>query len=133
MALKLLLVDDGEVLCEVPLSLDASMERELQELMEEGLSLLNALASSFSHARRLQILAEFLKGGFDELEFSELTSRLGLNPKQIWEHVKALERSGVIERRGWGRYAVSRLGATAVLMVGLSLHRMLRVLEGRFP
>lgn len=130
MTLRLLIVKDDTILYEAPLTPEAyDIEHVVEEIVGGELWFLNALSSLFSNMRRLQIMSELLKSYEEELEFSELILRLRLNPKQVWEHVKALERSGLIERRGWGRYAVSKLGLATMLLTCSGFPRLLKLLE----
>ena len=130
--LKLMLVEDGKTLWEMPLDARQWDRRtlrrefdEVEEEMERFERLFNALANE-GRMRMMRTLSD----NFDRsMAFTELMNTLGMNPKIVSDSTKRLRSTGLIEKDGDGRYRPTRTGEAQFLMMSVAMRRMLEILE----
>jgi predicted transcriptional regulator len=130
--LKLMLVEDGNVLWEIPLAARQwerrTLRRELAETERETArfeDLFNALANR----SRMRMMRSFFDDTDASKGFTELMNELGMNPKIVSDSTKRLRRSGLIEKDDEGRYRTTRNGEAQFLMMSVAMRRMLEILE----
>lgn len=132
MKLKLLLKKDGEVLFEMPLSMEEWPKQRLEtELAFSKIELekLSKLFDALSHETRLRMMKQLLQDDDLTLGFGEFMRDLGLNPKTVWESTRKLQESGLLIRSEDGRYRASEPGAAEFLLLSLALRRLFKAVE----
>jgi len=130
--LKLMLVEDGRVLLELPLSArgwDRSELRREFEGLDSDLERFSRLFNALSNAGRIRMMGTFFEDVGRPLAFTELMNQLGMNPKIVWDGTRRLRQTGLIEKDDEGRYRPTRDGEAQFLMVSIALRRLLRILE----
>jgi DNA-binding transcriptional ArsR family regulator len=131
MKLKLLLMRDGETLFEVPLSPEDWVRKDLEEELketEESFERFSKIFDALSHETRLRMMMRLLGADDRTLSFADFMQDLDLNPKIVWENSRKLEKGGLLEKTGRGKYACSEFGET-FMMVSLALRRLIESLE----
>ena len=132
MKLRLLLAKDGEILFEIPLSMeDWPKERLAQELasFEREFDQFSKLFQALSHRTRLRMMNRLVEDEDLTLGFVDFIKDLGLNPKIVWEGTKKLREGGLLVKSDDGKYQCSEFGQAGFLMVSLALRRLFQVLE----
>jgi len=132
MKLKLLLKKDGEVLFEMPLSMEEWPKQRLEtELAFSKIELerFSKLFDALSHETRLNMMKHLLQDEDLTLGFGEFMRDLGLNPKTVWESTRKLQESGLMTRSEDGRYRASEPGAAEFLLLSLALRRLFKAVE----
>jgi len=130
--LKLLLVQDGKVLFEMPLSIADWSKEELEsefEATEGEFAKFSKLFDALSHETRLRMMRRLVEEENRTLSFADFMRDLNLNPKTVWENSKKLEESGLLKKTGRGRYSCSDFGQTTFIMMSLALHRFIESLQ----
>ncbi len=130
--LKLMLVDDGRVLLELPLSTRNWDRRELEREFEDfdrDVERVSRLFNALSNASRLRMMRAFLDRVDHSLAFTELMNLLDMNPKLVWDSTRRLRRLGLIEKDDEGRYRSTQEGEAQFLMASIALRRLLQILE----
>jgi DNA-binding HxlR family transcriptional regulator len=130
--LKLMLVEDGKTLWEMPLDARQwdrrSLRREFDEVegeMERFGRLFNAMANK----GRMRMMRAFFDDIDHSMAFTELMNELGMNPKIVSDSTKRLRSTGFIEKDGDGRYRPTRTGEAQFLVMSVAMRRMLEILE----
>ena len=130
--MKLLLVQDGRVLAEMPLSMaewpKKRLEHELDSFEREA-EKFSRLFDALSHQTRLRMMKRLFEDEDQKLGFVDFMRDLGLNPKVVWESTRKLQQGGLLEKASDGKYRCSDVGAVEFLMVSLVLRRLLQALE----
>jgi len=130
--LKLLLKKNGEVLFEMPLSMEEwtkqGLERELA-FSETELDKFSKLFDALSHGTRLKMMTRLLEEDDMTLGFGEFMRDLGLNPKTVWESTRKLQESGLLVKSEDGKYHASESGAAGFLLLSLALRRVFKAME----
>ena len=132
MKLRLLLAKDGEILFEIPLSMeDWPKERLGQELasFEREFDQFSKLFQALSHQTRLRMMKRLFEDEDLTLGFADFMKDLSLNPKIVWEGTRKLRESGLLVKSDEGKYQCSEVGQAEFLMLSLALRRLLQVLE----
>ncbi len=132
MKLKLQLKKDGEVVFEIPLSMEDWTKRRLTEELtsfEREFDRFSKLFDALSHENRLRMMKRLLEDDDLTLGFGEFMRDLGLNPKTVWESTKKLQESGLVIRSKDGKYKCSEPGAAEFLMLSLALRRLFEAVE----
>jgi len=132
MKLRLLLVGDGKVLFEVPLSMnDWPKERLENELtsFEEEFDKFSRLFDALSHETRLRMMKRLFEDEDRKIGFGDFMKDLDLNPKIVWESTKKLRESGLLVKSEDGKYRCSELGEAQFLMLSLALRRLLQAMR----
>jgi DNA-binding transcriptional ArsR family regulator len=132
MKLRLLLVSDGKVLFEIPLSMnDWPKERLENELtsFEEEFDKFSRLFDALSHETRLRMMKRLFEEEDRKIGFGDFMKDLDLNPKTVWESTKKLRASGLLVKSEDGKYRCSQLGEAQFLMVSLALRRLLQAMQ----
>jgi DNA-binding transcriptional ArsR family regulator len=132
MKLRLLLVSDGKVLFEIPLSMnDWPKERLENELtsFEEEFDKFSRLFDALSHETRLRMMKRLFEEEDRKIGFGDFMKDLDLNPKIVWESTKKLRASGLLVKSEDGKYRCSELGEAQFLMVSLALRRLLQAMQ----
>jgi DNA-binding transcriptional ArsR family regulator len=127
MKLSLRLVRDGETLFEIPLSPGDWSKQALEEELdknEESMIRLSEIFDALSHQTRLRMMSRLVEANDRTLSFGEFMQDLDLNPKIVWENSRKLEKGGLLERTGRGKYACSEFGET-FMMISLALRRLI--------
>jgi DNA-binding HxlR family transcriptional regulator len=130
--LKLMLVEDGKVLLEMPLSMKSWDRRELkQELdgFDEQIESMSGLFRVLSNEGRMRMMSAFFESEDRNMAFTELMNELGMNPKLIWDSTKRLSRSGLIEKDDEGRYLPTREGEAQFLVLGVAMRHIMQILR----
>ncbi len=130
--LKLMLVEDGRTLWEIPLEAHqwdrGDLRREFDEI-EEEMDRFERLFNALANEGRMRMMRAL----FDDLDmsmaFTELMNELGMNPKIVSDSTKRLRRSGLIEKDNDGRYRPTRRGEAQFLMMSVAMRRMLEILD----
>jgi len=132
MKLRLLLVGDGKVLFEVPLSMnDWPKERLENELtsFEEEFDKFSRLFDALSHETRLRMMKRLFEDKDRKIGFGDFMKDLDLNPKIVWESTKKLRDSGLLVKSEDGKYRCPELGEAQFLMLSLALRRLLQTMQ----
>lgn len=132
MKLRLLLVKDGKVLFEVPLSMnDWPKERLENELtsFEEEFDKFSRLFDALSNETRLRMMKRLFEEEDRNIGFGDFMKDLDLNPKIVWESTKKLRASGFLVKSEDGKYRCSELGEAQFLMLSLALRRLLQAMQ----
>ena len=132
MKLRLLLVGNGKVLFEVPLSIeDWPKERLENELVsfEEEFDKFSMLFDALSHETRLRMMKRLFEDENRKIGFGDFMKDLDLNPKIVWESTKKLRDSGLLVKSEDGKYRCSELGEAQFLMLSLALRRLLQTMR----
>ena len=132
MKLRLLLVGNGKVLFEVPLSMeDWPKERLENELtsFEEEFDRFSRLFDALSHETRLRMMKRLFEDEDRKIGFGDFMKDLDLNPKIVWESTKKLQNSGFLVKSEDGKYRCSELGEAQFLMLSLALRRLLQAMQ----
>ena len=130
--LKLMLVEDDNVLWEIPLNARqwdrTSLSREFEE-MEGEMARFENLFNALANRGRMRMMRSFFDTADRSMGFTELMNELGMNPKIVSDSTKRLRRSGLIEKDDAGRYRTTRNGEAQFLMMSVAMRRMLEILE----
>ena len=132
MKLRLLLVGNGKVLFEVPLSVeDWPKERLENELVsfEEEFDKFSRIFDALSHETRLRMMKRLFEDENRKIGFGDFMKDLDLNPKIVWESTKKLRDSGLLVKSEDGKYRCSELGEAQFLMLSLALRRLLQTMR----
>lgn len=130
--LKFLLVEDGRVLFELPLSAqswDRSELRQEFEDLETDMERVSRLFSAFSNVGRIRMMRAFFERIDHSLTFTEMMNELGMNPKLVWDSTRKLRQNRLIEKEEDGKYSLTREGEAQFLMAGIALRRLLQILD----
>jgi len=132
MKLRLLLKKDGEVLFEMPLSMEEwtkqGLERELA-FSELELEKFSKLFDALSHGTRLKMMTRLLEDEDLALGFGEFMHDLRLNPKTVWESTRKLQEGGLLVKSKDGKYRASEPGVVEFLLLSLALRRLFKAVE----
>jgi DNA-binding transcriptional ArsR family regulator len=132
MKLKLLLKKNGDVLFEMPLSMEEwtkpRLERELA-FSEAELERFSKLFDALSHGTRLKMMKHLLEDEDLALGFGDFMRDLRLNPKTVWESSRKLQEGGLMVKSKDGKYRASELGAAEFLLLSLTLRRLFKAVE----
>ena len=130
--LKLMLVEDDNVLWEIPLNARQwdrrSLSREFEE-MEGEMARFESLFNALANRGRMRMMRSFFDTTDRSMGFTELMNELGMNPKIVSDSTKRLRRSGLIEKDDEGRYRTTRNGEAQFLMMSVAMRRMLEILD----
>ena len=132
MKLRLLLVGDGKVLFEIPLSMkDWPKDRLEDELtsFEEDFDKFSRLFDALSHETRLRMMKRLFEEEDRKIGFGDFMKDLDLNPKIVWESTKKLQDSGLLVKSEDGKYRCSEVGEAQFLMLSLALRRLLQTIR----
>ncbi len=132
MKLKLLLKKNGEVLFEIPLSMEEWPKQRLETELTFSKNELEKFAKLFdalSHKTRLKMMKHLLEDDDLTRGFGEFMRDLGLNPKTVWESTRKLQEGGLLVRSEDGRYRASEPGAAEFLLLSLALRRLSKAVE----
>ena len=132
MALKLQLVNDGEVLFEMPLSVERWPKDELKnelDRFEDDFEQFSEFFDVLSNEGRLRMMKQIFEDEDLTLGFSDFMRELNLNPKIVWESTRKLTGCGLLEKSEEGKYTCNRHGQAEFLMVSLALSRLMRALQ----
>ncbi len=130
--LKLLLKKDGEVLFEIPLSMEEWPKQRLETELafsKNELEKFSKLFDALSHITRLKMMKHLLEDDDLTLGFGEFMRDLGLNPKTVWESTRKLQEGGLLVRSEDGKYRASEPGAAEFLLLSLVLRRLSKAVE----
>ena len=129
--LKLMLVEDGKTLWEMPLQARnwdrRSLRREFDE-MENEMKRFEGLFNALANEGRIRMMRSFFDVDHSRA-FTELMNELGMNPKIVSDSTKRLCRTGFIEKDEDGRYRTTRSGEAQFLMMSIAMRRMLKTLD----
>lgn len=132
MSLRLLLVRNGDVLAEVPLSAEAwpqdLLQRELTSF-EQEFDRFTKLFQALSHRTRLRMVKRLFEEHDHTLGFTDFIRELGLNPKIVWQNTRKLCDGGLLQKSDNGKYSFSERGQAEFLMVSLVLRHMQEIFE----
>jgi len=132
MRLKLQLTKNGEVVFEMPLSVeDWTKHRLANELasFEGEFNRFSKLFDALSHETRLRMMKRLLEDDDLTLGFGEFMRDLRLNPKTVWESTRKLQEGGLLVKSKDGRYRCSEPGVAEFLMLSLALRRLFKAVE----
>ncbi|NIO20472.1 MAG: helix-turn-helix domain-containing protein, partial [Candidatus Aenigmarchaeota archaeon] len=107
MKLRLLLVRNGEVLFEVPLSPADWPREQLEdelEAFEADCQRLSKIFDALSHETRLRMMKRLMEEEDRTMNFVDFMRDLDLNPKIVWENAKKLREGGLLEKVERGKY-----------------------------
>ena len=132
MGLKLLLVRNGDVLEEIPLSpKEWSREEWVREAgrLEEGLVEMRRFFELYTNENRLRMMRQLLQEDDFMMSFTEFVKGLHMNPKTAREHAMRLMEAGFLECPERGRYRLSLLAQRGGFTAGLALRRIISILR----
>jgi DNA-binding HxlR family transcriptional regulator len=130
--LKLMLVEDGRTLWEIPLEARqwdrGTLRREFEE-MEYEIGRFERLFNALANEGRMRMMRALFDDTDMSMAFTELMNELGMNPKIVSDSTKRLRRTGLIEKDDDGRYRPTRRGEAQFLMMSVAMRRMLEILD----
>lgn len=130
--LKLMLVEDGKTLWEIPLQArnwdNTSLRHEFKE-MEGEIERFERLFNTLANEGRIRMMRTLFMGHEKSMGFTELMNQLRMNPKIVSESTKRLRQTGFIEKDDNGRYRPTRSGEAQFLMMSVAMRRMLEILD----
>ncbi|UCE96132.1 MAG: winged helix-turn-helix transcriptional regulator [Candidatus Bathyarchaeota archaeon] len=130
--IKLMLVEDENVIFEVPLSRE-ELPREFLEnemnFVERDFQHFSKFFDALSHRNRLRMMKLLIENENLTMGFAEFIRDLGLNPKLVWENTRKLRESGLLRKNANGRYRCSEFGEASFIMLSLVLRRLRNILE----
>lgn len=132
MKLKLQVTKNGEVVFEMPLSMeDWTKSRLTSELtsFEREFDRFQKLFDALSHETRLKMMKRLLEDDDLTLGFADFMRDLSLNPKIVWESTRKLQEGGLLIKSKDGKYRCSEPGVAEFLMLSLALRRLLEAVE----
>ena len=132
MKLKLQLVQDGEILFEMPISpMDWKRNRLENEFktIEGDFKRFSKIFDALSHETRLRMMQRLMEEEDGTMSFSDFMRDLDLNPKLVWENAKKLKEGGLLEKTGRGRYRCSEFGESGFIIISFALRRLREALE----
>jgi len=132
MKLKLQLVQDGEILFEMPISpMDWKRKRLENEFktIEGDFKRFSKIFDALSHETRLRMMKRLMEEEDRTMSFSDFMRDLDLNPKLVWENAKKLKEGGLLEKTGRGRYRCSEFGESGFMIISFALRRLREALE----
>ena len=132
MKLRLLLAKNGEILFEIPLSMeDWPKEHLAQELdsFEREFEQFSKLFQALYHQTRLRMMKRLFEDEDQTLGFADFIKDLDLNPKIVWEGTRKLREGGLVTKSPDGKHRCSDPGVAEFLMLSLALRRMLKAME----
>jgi DNA-binding transcriptional ArsR family regulator len=124
MSLRLLLMRDSEVLCEVPLTPSHCSKDELEAELDDFRRRLFKTYSIMLNENRVRMLRSLMEEEDSTLNFKELMEDLKMNPKIIREHAMRLSDAGFLETPARGRYHLSNAGRVLFMVAGPALLRI---------
>jgi DNA-binding transcriptional ArsR family regulator len=132
MTLKLQLVQDGEVVFEIPLSLTdwpkEQLENEL-EALEDNFQKFSRIFAALSHDTRLRMMKRLMEEEDCTINFTDFMQDLNLNPKIVWENAKKLREEGLLEKVDRGIYRCSDFGQRRFILVSFAFRHLIEALE----
>ncbi len=131
MKLKLLLVRNGNVVSELPLSPDEWRQKEVRDelkVVSEDFGKFSKIFDALSNETRLEMMRMML-GEEAGLSFADFMRGLNLNPKIVWENSRKLIDGGLVEKTRRGQYSCSEFGEKAFIMMSMALRRLMDSLE----
>ena len=132
MKLRLQLTKNGEVVFEMPLSIEdwtkSSLTSELTSV-EREFERLSKLFDALSHETRLKMMKRLLEEDDRTLGFGDFMRDLRLNPKTVWENTRKLQEGGLLVKSKDGKYRFSEPGIAEFLMLSLALRRLFKATE----
>ncbi len=130
--LKLMLVEDGKTLWEMPLDArqwDRCTLRQEFDEVEEEMDRFERLFNALANEGRMRMMRTLFDNFDRSMAFTELMNTLEMNPKIVSDSTKRLRSTGLIEKDGDGRYRPTRTGEAQFLMMSVAMRRMLEILE----
>ena len=131
MGLRLLLVKDSQILCEIPLSPDEWVKNDLEEEFEALHKELQNFAKVLAivmNENRVRMLHCLMNDDDLTLSFTDFRDDLKLNPKMIREHTMKLQEAGFLESPKRGKYRLSKRGEASFMVTGFALRHILKML-----
>lgn len=131
MTIKLQLVRDDRIICEVPLSMGDWRRRDLEDEIDEmrrGLQDFSRVMGALGNANRVRMVAHLFEDEDFTLSFKDFIEELGLNPKLVREHTSRLREAGFLDMPERGKYRLSPIGRIRFLAAGPAMMRILREL-----
>ena len=132
MTLKLLLVRDGEIVCEIPLSPTDWPRHQLEnefKAFEQHFRRFSKIFDALSNETRLRMMRRIVEQESGTMSFADFMRDLNLNPKTVWENSRKLSDGGFLRKTSRGKYSCSGIGETTFLMMSLALSRLIESLE----
>ena len=131
--LRLLLMKDDKILCEIPLSPKDLGEKAFEMQMDhflENFARYSQVTDALSNVNRLRMLRFLLDEEDMTRSFSDFLRGLRMNPKIVREHTIRLREAGYVECPSRGKYRVSQRGSILFMTAGLAVMRVIETLEG---
>jgi DNA-binding transcriptional ArsR family regulator len=129
--LKLLLVRNGDVVYELPLSPEEWRQKEAEDefrVVSQDFERFSKIFDALSNETRLEMMRMML-GEEAGLSFADFMRGLNLNPKIVWENSRKLIDGGLVEKTSRGQYSCSEFGEKAFIMMSMALRRLMDSLE----
>jgi len=130
--LRLQLTKNGEVVFEMPLSIEDWTKRGLASELtsaEREFERFSKLFDALSHETRLKMMKRLLEEDNRTLGFGDFMRDLRLNPKTVWENTRKLQEGGLLVKSKDGKYRFSEPGVAEFLMLSLALRRLFKATE----
>lgn len=132
MTLKLQLVQNGDVLVEIPLSAaDWPRDRLESELVafESGFQNFSRIFDILFHKTRMMMMKRLIEEEDHTMNFADFMRDLNLNPKIVWENAKKLSERGLLEKVARGEYRCSEYGQRRFILINFALRRVIEAIE----
>lgn len=131
--LRLLLMKNDKILCDLPISPRDWPEEEFEEEMDsflEKFARYSQITEALSNLNRLRMLRYLMDEDDFTHSFTDFLRELEMNPKLVREHAVKLREAGYVEPVGRGKYRLSERGRILFMTAGLAVMRVVEALEG---
>jgi DNA-binding transcriptional ArsR family regulator len=132
MTLTLQLIEDGQVIFQIPLSpRDWSREELVNDLdaFEANFQRYSKLFTALSTETRLRMMKRLIERQKRTVTFTDFMQDLDLNPKLVWENTRKLREGGLVVKIGRNGYRCSEFGETSFMMMSLAFRRLIKALD----
>ena len=126
--LKLQLVNDREIIWEIPLSISEWVKEDLEteiDGIERELDSFSNIFEALKNQNRMRMLCSLIEDKNHTLNFTDFIEKFNMNPKLVRENVLKLYYVGLIDKPGRGEYRLTKKGQFCFMMINLTLKKIL--------
>lgn len=132
MKLKLQLVNDGEIIWEIPLSISEWVKEDLEaeiDGIKRRLDSYSDIFEALKNQNRMRMLCSLIEDKNHTLNFTDFMEKFSMNPKLVRENVLKLRYVGLIDKPGRGEYRLTKKGQFCFMMINLTLKKILNSID----
>ena len=126
--LKLQLVNDREIIWEIPLSISEWVKEDLEteiDGIERELDSFSNIFEALKNQNRMRMLCSLIEDKNHTLNFTDFIEKFSMNPKLVRENVLKLYYVGLVDKPGRGEYRLTKKGQYCFMMINLTLKKIL--------